>query len=558
MEDDLFCQLGGNYDIHQRALLSYSPGTRKSLLLFHSTGTGKTVSSLGIAAAILRDEPGDVYIFAPPGLLADPWRGELYREPSRLPQRDVAILRRAYESPDRTRLHFRTYHQMVGFEPARHAPFAVFFDEAHNFRFGTRTTRDLKEALRISEKATHRFLLTATPVFNRPGEAAGLYAMLTGDGQVRNLPAYYNCFEKAAAEEDNELIRRWWRCLVSFHQRPAEDPRFPRTTRLPVIQPMTAEDHELYNDAEEELLRNGDRDPYLTKLRQANNVPSKVTWLLWEHLPYIGVLDARGRPTRDPTRKVVIYSHWLETLDSLGSAFDQLGLAYQKVTGKTNRNGDRLAEYNNDNVQVLLISDAVREGHGLRATTSLVIWEPQWNREALRQVIGRVVRRDSHPHGRRSLVTVTELVWSRPPNFKHRPLTADERCYALSAQKDVAIHTFYSGLQLARLSPGNRCTGETPGNTFPVWQPERTQEQSRTPPPGKASFTALYEIKDTPLPNGRYSETTDRTLRGWATATSRVPTGGFRKGTSGKVPRSDQMPWITHPPTTLRLFRSLS
>jgi len=91
-------------------------------------------------------------------------------------------------------------------------PQTVIFDEAHHFNFrregpsAREGQKMMTRAIKVAAKAKNRFLLTATPIFNSPGEAAGIYAMLLGrpgDDNLTHLTAYANCFDKAASNVEN-------------------------------------------------------------------------------------------------------------------------------------------------------------------------------------------------------------------------------------------------------------------------------------------------------------------------------------------------------------------
>jgi SNF2 family DNA or RNA helicase len=105
---------------------------------------------------------------------------------------------------------------------------------------------------------------------------------------------------------------------------------------------------------------------------------------------------------------------------------------------------EAISRYNKGKVLVLFVSSAGGEGIDLKNTRSVIIMEPHWNNEKIRQVIGRAVRYQSHsslPEKDRH-VDVYNLVLKKPKGEEGLQ-SADQYLLAISRQKDKKINTFY-------------------------------------------------------------------------------------------------------------------
>lgn len=581
-------QEGGAYHAYQKVLLRYAPKTRKSLLIYHGTGTGKTVSGFAIAVVILRTERfGTVYVFAPNKVVETAWRGELRKRAANPGPRDDETTRDfAYLSEQAAagRIRFLAHEAMpiTGVGPVGPDD-TVIIDEAHEFRYsGGKVSQKTKSAIRIAAVAKHRFLLTATPVWNTPGEASSLYMMLLDGEEDRRredrlrevLTAYANCFDKAAKEKDKQSIANWWRCLVSAYKKPEHDPNFPKRIREKVLGFMEEKEYkDVYLPAEKMSIDKAKHDAFWTNLRIANNVESKLAWFL-EYLRSVGILREDGKFDPTSSHKVVVYSHWRSVIKRVAAKLKSLKVPTSRITGDTSPDDARsfCERYNLDDPRkrkrypVIFLSDAASVGIELKHTGTLVIWEPQWNVEATNQVMGRVARHKSHDAGRE--VIIKELVWGRPPMLDSAGPTADQHLVEIGRKKEPLVNTFYEALFEASVEiVTNRCGDVSVGHTFPVWRPTRETRSPTTSernPPHRPSPSGpsvdeeprpLLSVKLKEIPPGTY-ESSNTDVRPDGPPMVSVPAAtSLRPGVVGKIPRGYVMPWERRRPTvSLRDF----
>lgn len=98
--------------------------------------------------------------------------------------------------------------------------------------------------------------------------------------------------------------------------------------------------------------------------------------------------------------KVLLYTNWIsEAVKKIENELYNIpNIKFASITGsitKTQRS-KIIKDFNEDKIDVMLISSAGAEGLDLKKTRSIVIIEPHWNRARIDQIIGRGVRYKSH------------------------------------------------------------------------------------------------------------------------------------------------------------------
>jgi len=98
--------------------------------------------------------------------------------------------------------------------------------------------------------------------------------------------------------------------------------------------------------------------------------------------------------------KCMIYSQFIENggLDNVEVLLKQVGIDYRKITGGESKQQKKknLDEFNNTDIQVILVSESGKEGISLMNIREVHILEPYWNFTRIQQVIGRAIRKGSH------------------------------------------------------------------------------------------------------------------------------------------------------------------
>lgn len=160
--------------------------------------------------------------------------------------------------------------------------------------------------------------------------------------------------------------------------------------------------------------------------------------------------------------KSVIFSYSAGTvIPQLESMLIQNGYRVAKITGgvtgkqpglKISKRGYIKDQFNNGDIDVLLITKAGMEGIDLKGTKNIILYEPVWNKAIEEQVIGRGVRRGSHtmlPQEDR-YVNVWRLSLVKPDvldSTDKKPTSVDQKIYEKMTKKENINDDFYKLIQ---------------------------------------------------------------------------------------------------------------
>ena len=382
---------------HQLRVVSFlnKPDTR-GIIVVHDVGTGKTLLAVTATQCFLsQSDQHHVIVVTPTSLV-----GNFKKE----------IVKYGADSQD-ARYSFYT---IQGFKNAVESNkiknlenSLLILDEAHNIRtdqeFGDVDVNEEDEDVNENEEevevkkpkrigvyakalidtAVHCkkvICLTATPLINHPSDIVNLIAMINGDEKPIEPSELYKI-----------KLPEYLRCKTSFYK-PSEEEylsSYPRTKTIEKCIVMEPAYLEQYINLE----RNGsaaDR-AFCNGLRRASNTfdmvySQKVNWIVNE------IQNNKGK-------KYVIFSHFIKTgINLLMKKLEEINVQYRHITGSIpQKERDKsVVQYNNNDIQVLLISKAGGEGLDLKNTHGVILMEPCWNESAIKQIIGRAVRKNSH------------------------------------------------------------------------------------------------------------------------------------------------------------------
>lgn len=435
-------------DYQQHVVNFLSRSKRKGMLIFHSVGTGKTITALA-AASCLAAKTGiaanRIIIIAPSSV-----KGQWIRQVNA-----VLPLLKEYitvESHERWLQKFST-----GQETANNA--ILIIDEAHKFRSAIRDTIPVtgkfsKKMIQAAFEAKKVLFLTATPIVNTLDD-------------IRNMVAVFKEFDnsKEAYEEfksvkKSKSVSEYLKCFISAYSRPvaANDPSFPNVQRTFKKFVMSEAYYEKYIKVEQDDLeefvntarsilkfpkKNGSLMAFFSGVRRAVNavtmdiISEKIKWLCKK----IKLWNRNNEPC-------VIYSGWRAAgMHLLEEYLKKNDIAYATISGsKTSAARQRIvSEYNTKKFACLLITAAGSEGLDLKETRHLVILEPHWNQMRIEQTIGRAVRYKSHDSIANPLdrvVHVWHLILVKPTNDDDLP-SADELLTNMAIMKQRAIEDIH-------------------------------------------------------------------------------------------------------------------
>ena len=384
------------------------------LLLYHSLGSGKTLS--GLAAADATKIP---YTAVVPAAL----RNNLRKEQER-------FIDPATATPSSVMSH-----TAVGNGTEIANPQSILVDEAHRFRNPKSSqTKNLMEAAR---KARQVVLLTGTPVVNDPSDFSVPYNILTGDSvtpeefskkyvdEVPNKPWYKALFDSSAEEPaiiNQDELKSKLKDKVDYFA-----PLAPKAeiNRKDVVVEMGRDQTDLnsymmgqlppvlrwklkmnYPLTQDEITK---MTSFMTGLRQVglSTLPfmrgNKDVSKAFEQSPKLTAAlgNLKSLFEKDPQGKALVFSNFIDAgLSPYQDALNKAGIPAASFTGNlSDKERKKLVDdYNTDKLKVALLGPSGTEGLSFKGTKLVQLLDPHWNTARSSQSEGRALRFDSHEH----------------------------------------------------------------------------------------------------------------------------------------------------------------
>ncbi len=380
--------------------------TNHGVIVVHSVGTGKTLSAISTAQCLLiKKIVSNVIVITPVSLQQN------FISQSKMYGLDEDSIDSNYT--------FYTIQGMANAIESGDAPSPskslVIIDEAHNLRTIGGSRFDL--IFKYVKKAEKVMLLTATPLINYKYDIINLVSMINGE-----KPISIDKFEQMVGSSDKKEFKKYIQDIFSFYIKDPDkpDPNFPNKKVLDIYLPMDSDYYKTYLGVENGQVskipdfKGKNIHVFYNGLRRASNIidkkSPKVDWII-------------KKIKSDPKAKYVIFSHFINMgLKPIMTWLDQKNIPFAHVTGDLSMNARQKAveDYNSKKVRVLLISKSGSEGLDLKGTNYIIIMEPQWNENAIEQIIGRGIRYKSHEGLPKSkqLVTVYKLYAIKPQEYK--------------------------------------------------------------------------------------------------------------------------------------------
>jgi hypothetical protein len=423
---------------HQKKFIEkFINGDARGAVIFHGTGTGKTITAVATSSAYLRYNPnGKVYVITPSATLQNYIFGMV--------QWGLDIRDNRYK--------FYTYDRYYREKPSCKDSLMIV-DEAHNFRTPIKEkkitkedpeTGDLVEDFKYTnvkgrtllencaKVADKVLLLTATPFVNVIYDIENLIAMVNGRDPIDDESFVSRAMSSAGRKD-------YFRCLVSKFELPVGGADFPDKIEKIIPIYMDEEFLKKYNPLE----RSNDRriTAYYNAVRRISNSykganNDKVDWV-------VNLLTK----SNEKGLKSVVYTTFLETgILLLKERLDRLGYKYAEITGKQTSTGKEIsknrfnhfvpddANYKKQvrklgidaddkedyDVNILLITKASAEGVDLIGTRNMVLMDGAWNEATIQQIIARAVRYRSHSHlpKKERFVNIYRMLLVKPTDDK--------------------------------------------------------------------------------------------------------------------------------------------
>lgn len=397
---------------HQRACVEHLR-ERRTLLIAHTLGSGKTLTALAAAADfVARRGPASLVVVVAPKSVCPHFAAERAKHRVPIPPGQIEIV-----TYDRfARMHF-------DYTAVAERGVMAIFDEAHVMR-NTRTRRALK-AVEFAKHCARVVLLTATVFINAPADLH-IAKLLLGGEREPGAPGYREMADTRLISSQRfgklallpGFTEEKFAGLVSVFRPAASSAmaeRFPRQALRPVFLCMPPDYEAEYLkcalDNEESFYKNP--CAFYTGVRQAANVidsrttSPKLRWL-------VEFLAAH------PRKRVVVFSNFLDAGIQVLSAMIEAGAladehARLAAAGAAPEGGPRAPEhgsitgaasaeeraavcraFRDGGVSLVLLSRAGGVGIELVDADAFVVMEASFNDDSEMQAIGRTIRLDAH------------------------------------------------------------------------------------------------------------------------------------------------------------------
>jgi len=439
---------------HQKRVSNYMmKASNRGIMCYHSTGSGKSISALTIARCLKLKT-----IFVVPAAVISGFEREI---------------RRIKEFKDiMPHIELTTYGMFLNDflnNPRSVSGKLVILDEVHNFRSPGQETYKMIWSM---SKAKKVLLLSATPLQNEPYEIVSALCMLDRNsriGSIETAERYYKqeltdfneALEKFEKGRDSEPMKELLSGRVSYFQakitRADENPYYPKVYNSWKKIDMTRDYYNKYAKIENNVTKglpkqfrtSRDLSAFFNGLRRASNHISKLS-------PKIKEVIRLTKELVSKKRKIVIYDAFQDSgIELIKKELNAKKIETVQVTGKESikQKSQAITQFNNDQVQVMLITQAAAAGVNLLGVRDLMIVSPHWNESLIHQVIHRGVRFKSHTHLPESKqnIRIHRFMLRKPKNIREKKsltkkerMSIDEIVYSYAKGKEKRMKVFYS------------------------------------------------------------------------------------------------------------------
>jgi SNF2 family DNA or RNA helicase len=461
---------------HQQRVLKKLKEHPGGMLLYHSLGSGKTLSS--IAAAEQLHEPYTAIV--PASLRANYRKEQEHYTDQQLPSQIMS------------------YSGLARKHPVTNTG-SVIFDEAHRLR--NPRSKQTIEALNAANRSKQPLLLTGTPVVNDPADFAPLMSILTKNqvtpedfrnryvkerkvnpSLLRRILGATPGIEEELTHEDE--LKGLLKGHVDYYAPPK--PQVP-VQHEDVETEMSGQQSDLYKAMWGQL-------PWILRWKLKNQFPlghdelKRLTSFLTgprqvglSTLPFmrananpLKAFDTSPKLTKafellqsklvDPRTKALIFSNFIEAgLKPYSAALDRAKIPHALFHGGLSdaQRKQLVEDYNTNKIRVALLAPSGTEGLSFKGTQAMQLLDPYWNKVRGQQSEGRGIRYNSHfdlPEELRN-VTVQRFISKLPLGFTDRllaglgfdreakRLASDDYLQQLSAKKEKLNEKFLSVLK---------------------------------------------------------------------------------------------------------------
>ena len=450
-------------ELQPHQLRAVQRALENNLILAHSTGSGKTLTSIAIADAI-----GKPTTVLTPASLVENYKKELQKFKSGGPPVDVMSLPtaqlRGYEVPWGNTLIIDEIHSLRNPLSKRFRYIQSQLDRADRV-FGLTGTPAYNAienwAPLVNVVAKHRVFPLSASEFNKRytrdvnqyahsalvdymfGIKPGVKTVLKNKSELRNkLLPYVDVFE--ADIEKPERVDETISVPMSPNQQRVYEyvaGNIPYSMAYKIrknLPPSKSEASEL--------------NAYLSGVRQVSNTPSTFDVKAEKLSPKLKrvVEEIQKHLKKNPDLRAFVYSNYLDAgVNPVSEALTEAGITNAIFHGGLSKKQKKelVDAYNSGKLHVLLGTGSASEGLDLKKTNLLQLIEPQFNNSRLEQVVGRGIRYKSHeglPKDKQKVLvqsfeSTLEPTWLQKMFGKKEEVAVDRYLKSRADEKDKLI-----------------------------------------------------------------------------------------------------------------------
>lgn len=418
----------------------------RGLILYHSTGSGKTITSL----MCVHQHPDKVIIIGS-------------KSSNKSFNDDIKKLKL-----DPTKFIFFTFAKIKkilkntntqNFDLFENK--SIIVDEAHNLRNETTDNLLIINAIELSKRI---ILLTATPIINYITDLSVLVNIVKNEQILpTNLKTFNACYydDINGVLTNKDLLKKKLSNCISYYNKNDEKKtlsEYPKHVTKYISVEMNDQQLEEYRSyikkyfydqpygsgiygVEFENVNQQKKNFFLASTRQLSNTIGGSS----EYPKIRAIYDKLKQNMQNGLSPSIVYSNYLKNgVHALIPLIEKDGIRYSTITGETTNDqiNNIVNNYNKGKYDILFLTSAGSESLDLKNTRQIHIMEPHWNESKIEQVIGRAIRYQSHislPENDRNVKIYRWL--SKFPKYVNNK-SADEYLIEVSIRKDRVAKQF--------------------------------------------------------------------------------------------------------------------
>uniref|UniRef100_A0A6C0J8V2 Helicase ATP-binding domain-containing protein n=1 Tax=viral metagenome TaxID=1070528 RepID=A0A6C0J8V2_9ZZZZ len=410
---------------HQQKVVDFMKKKENtSLLVVHSTGSGKTLTALATTNELLKQKTTNVIIITTKNTLPN-WKNEYEKYWGYLPNNfyfltyqaisnnpkllekctesiliidEIHLLKKYVSLRGNRKINSNGIGSYIKYKYGitkktylkTHSEKELLDEVPDEYKYTYKSSRVLHN-IKCALKSWKVLLLTATPIINQFYDIKNIYIILN----KLNL----NTTAKSI-NLDNLMVSYY---TVDYNK----NKYFPEVKHINKFIKLNDGERKRYNN----LLKGFDEEDY-DPIQDKDWLFSTVTgvMILYNYMRRAGDAGFRGyyspkidfiyEKIKQSKKKTLIHTTWIKTgVKVLIEVLQKITPNIYVISGQTKNTQDIIDEFNeNDDFKIIIITSAGKEGLNLKGVRYIYLLEPNWNEASTHQAISRAVRFKSHIH----------------------------------------------------------------------------------------------------------------------------------------------------------------